>query len=418
MARSKGQKYGTSGTEHMTRLTPFIAAFFLALAAALPAAAQNPFAPRMIVNDRVITNFEVQQRALFLELFNTPGDLQAEALNRLVDERLQLIAAERLGLRPTPEQIAEGMAEFASRVDLSTDEFLNAIGQAGVAEESFVDFVTAGVAWREVVRRRFGGRVNVSDADIDRAMSLTSQRGAVRVLLSEIVLPNTPEFAAESRELAGQIARITGFDAFADAARRFSVAESGQRGGQIDWVPLENLPEPIQPILLQLQPGQVSPPIPLQNALILFQLRSIDRRTEFAPNAISVEYARALIPGAGTPAAETEIARLRARADTCIALESLTSGLPEDRFQIIEQRLSDVPTDVAFELARLDEREFSSNLRQGDSTVLLMLCSRMPASDLRPGRDEVADRVLDQRISIMANGYLQELRADAHIRTP
>ncbi|WP_114965206.1 peptidylprolyl isomerase [Alkalilacustris brevis] len=402
----------------MKRLTTFFALLCLAVAPALPASAQNPFEPRLIINDRAITQFEVEQRALFLSLFNTPGDLEEEALNRLTEERLQLMAAERMGIQPTAEQVAEGMAEFAGRVEMDTEEFVQAIGEVGIYPESFRDFVHAGISWREVIRRRFGGRVDVTEAEIDRALSTIAFRGGVRLLLSEIILPDIPEFAEQTRELVPQIMQLTSFDAFSDAARRFSVSDTAANGGRLDWIELGNLPESLQPVLLQLRPGQVAEPIRTGEAVILFQLRAIDRVETLAPAQVSVEYARVLVPGAGSEQAATEIARLRANADTCRDLAGLVPSQPEERFSLQQVTVPELAPDVALELARLDAGEISANLRQGDAAVVLMLCARTPVAELRPGRAQMGDQIVNRRVNAMAQGYLEELRAQAHIRQP
>lgn len=394
----------------MMRLILFLAGCWLMLAAAAPALAQNPFAPRVTVDDRAITAWEVAQRARFLELFNTPGDLEAEAIERLIDERLQLAEARRMGITVTPEQIAEGMAEFAARVDLSTEDFLQIVGQEGIEPESFSSFVEAGLAWRFVLQRRFAGRIEISDTEIDRARALSAHRGGVRVLLSEIVLPNIPEAVA----LAEELSRITGFEAFAAAARQYSASDSAARGGQIDWLPLANLPDGVQPILRRLRPGQVTPPIPAGEAIVLFQLRAIDLAERLPASSIQVDYARALIAGAGTPAAEAEVARLRARVDTCRDLAALTPG-GEEAFTREERPLSEVPADIAAELDRLDEREISANLRQGGSVVLLMLCAREPGGEILPAREAQLDRMVNERVQALADGLLAELRAAATI---
>lgn len=402
----------------MQRLTSFLALLCLVVAPALPAGAQNPFEPRLIINDRAITQFEVDQRARFLALFNTPGDLQEEALERLTEERLQLIAAERMGIRPSSDQVAEGMAEFAGRVEMSTEEFIDAISGEGIYPESFRDFVHAGISWREVIRRRFGGRIDVTDAEIDRALSTISFQGGVRVLLSEIILPDIPEFADQTRELVPQIVQLTSTDAFSDAARRFSVSDSAADGGRLDWMEVQNLPESLRPVLLQLRPGQVSEPIRTGDAVILFQLRGIDRVDTLSPAQVSVEYARVVVPGLASGQAASEIARLRANADTCRDLAGLVPSQPEERFSLEQSTVSALPSDIGLELARLDSGEISANLRQGDAAVVLMLCSRTPIADLRPSRDQMADQVINNRVNAMAQGYLEELRAQAHVRRP
>lgn len=379
----------------------------LALGAGLPAHAQNPLATVARVDDRVVTAHEVDQRARLLGLFETRGDLRREATERLIDERLQAAEARRMGIRLSAEQIAEGMAEFAGRVDLSTEEFLATIAEAGVTAESFRDFVAAGIAWREVVRQRFGGRIDITDAELARGASLTAFRMPPRVLLSEIVLPDTPD----NRELA-EILRDSTLAQFAEAAELYSASESGRRGGRLDWLPLENLPEAVGPALMEMQPGQILPPIEAEGAILLLQLRAIDRAPTLPASQVTVEYARAVLPEAG---AEAELARLRARADSCSDFVTLLAHLPEEAVQVETTRLPELPAAVAMELARLDEREIAANQPVPGGVQAVMLCRRTPSEEVLPPREALRDLLLDRRLTDLSDGLLAELRAAAVI---
>ena len=87
--------------------------------AAGPALAQSPFSAVRKVGDRIITEYDVAQRITFLELLNAgAADIRAEAIARLTEEAVQREHARRLGVRITPDELAEGMAEFASRAEL------------------------------------------------------------------------------------------------------------------------------------------------------------------------------------------------------------------------------------------------------------------------------------------------------------
>ena len=113
--------------------TPLIAG--LAVLVVAPAAqAQSPFSAAVYVNDDAITNYEITQKRRFLEYIGAAGsDPRALALERVIEDRLQLQEAERLGGRLTPDQITDGMTEFATRVQLSADEMLAQMRQAGIA---------------------------------------------------------------------------------------------------------------------------------------------------------------------------------------------------------------------------------------------------------------------------------------------
>ena len=51
-----------------------------------PVLAQDLFAPRIYINDRAITEYEVEQRALFLRVLRAPGNPEEESLKALIDE--------------------------------------------------------------------------------------------------------------------------------------------------------------------------------------------------------------------------------------------------------------------------------------------------------------------------------------------
>ena len=398
----------------------FMTLMLFCLAAAFPLRAeQNPFSPAVLVNDHAITRYDVAQRTRFLALLRTPGDLPAQALQALIDDRLRLDEAKRLGLSVTPEQIDTGIAEFAARAQLPADEFIKALVQGGVDAQSFRDFVTAGLVWREVIRARFGTRATVTESEIDRALSLSAQGATVRVLLSELIIPAPPDQTAEAEALARQLAGSIRSEAdFAAAARQYSASPSRDRGGVIDWIPLTNLPPQIAQVILGLKPGQVTPPIAIPNAIALFQLRAIEALRDASPGSVTVDYAQYLIAGGRSAAGLAEAARVRAAVDVCNDLYGVAQGLPEAQLSRTEQTMDQVPRDIGIELAKLDEGESSVALERGGALVFLMLCKRQLVADPPADRDAIRGQLVNQKLNGLSDAYLAELVADAHIVTP
>lgn len=400
----------------------FLTALVLTLILVVPASAQSDlFAPVARVNDRVITQYELNQRILFFQILNAPGDLRQEALERLVQERVQLDAAERLGVEVTPEALEAGLTEFAGRANLTSEQFLQAVAGGGVDAQTVRDFVRAGIAWRSVVQGRFGPRTQITESEIDRALALASNRSGVRVLLSEIFLPaNTPERQAAAQRRAAEISQITTIPAFAAAARRYSAAPSAGRGGRMEWIPLSNLPPAVASQVLALAPGQVSAPIPVPNAIALFQLRALEETGAPEAEAVSVEFARYFIPGGRTEATLAEARSIEARVDTCDDLYGVNLGQPEERLLRDTLPMAEIQGDVAMELAKLDEGEVSTALVSGDgqALVFLMLCGRTPAINVDVSREQVRANLRNQRLASYADGYLAELMADAVIAYP
>ena len=386
---------------------------------ASPAIAQsaNPFAAAATVNGTVVTNFQVQQRVLFLTLLRSPGVSQEAITDALIDEALQLQAARSAGVTLSPEELEAGIAEFATRTNLEPDALIAALGQEGVAAETLRDFVRNGALWRSLVQQRFGPRAQISEAEVDRALALASERGSARILLSEIALPLTPELSEENEALANRLSdTINSPAAFAAAAQRYSAASTAPRGGRLDWVPLGNLPPQVVGQVLTLAPGEISAPINLGPFIALFLLRDLEELSATPPETLAVEYAEILITGGRTEATLSAAQDLRDSVDTCEDLygQDLSGLSPVTRQSVLQSELSQ---ELALELAKLDTHEVSTMLSTDTKLRFIMLCGR--SSEIAEGaRDQIRGQLRQQRLVSYADGFLDELRADAVIARP
>jgi peptidyl-prolyl cis-trans isomerase SurA len=420
--------------QELTRMTPSlrpvpaaIAALCLTVLAALgltaaPLKAQNLFAPVIYVNDSAITRYELQQRARMLTLFRAPGDPRELARQQLIEERVKLEAATGMGISVSEEAVRDGMEEFAGRAGMNAEELIAALAQAGVSAQSLGEFVRAGITWREVTGARFAGRVSVSQEEIDRATRALAGGSSVRVLLSEIILPVVSVEDAEAKQqLAQRIATAQSESAFASFAREHSAAPTARRGGRLDWQALSDLPPPVRQVVLGLAPGEVSEPLPVDRGLALIYMRDVQEGAVTEPEFSAIEYAAYYIPGGRSEQALARAAQVRAEVDTCDDLYGVAQGQPENVLERGSKAPEDIPADIAAELALLDPGESSTRITRanGQTLVFLMLCGRTPAlDDEQPSVEDLAGFIRNQRIQSLADGYLQQLMAEARIVEP
>ncbi len=401
---------------NLNRLTRCIAVAGVALMTAAPVVAQNLYTPVAKVNQSVVTEYEVQQRQRFLQALNAPGATRDGAIDSLIDERLRNEAIEDAGIKLTDQGIADSLAEFAARANLETEEFVKVLNQAGVSRETFRDFVVNSVRWRELIRARYAPRVQITDAQIDRALGETKGSG-VRVLLSEIIIPAPPQNAAQVNALADRISRTRSVSEFSSYASRYSATASRGRGGRLDWQDLTALPPSLQPIILDLAPGEVSAPLPIPNAVALFQLRDIQETAVAQPSYASIEYAAYYLAGGRSEAALSQAARVRARVDTCDDLYGIAKDQPAEVLDRETKAPADIPQDIAIELSKLDPGEVSTALTRsnGQTLMFLMLCNRTAEANKDVTREEATNALRQERLSGYADQLLEQLRADARI---
>lgn len=420
MTRERTTGMQISQVSNMARSVFVLTLAVLMVALAAPGAqAQNLFSPARQVNDRVITNYDVEQRIAFMTLLNAgAADMRAEALSRLTEEAVQREQARRLNLRVDADELAEGMAEFASRADLSTEDFINVLNQNGIDSEAFAAFVEAGLLWRKVVARQLPALISVSGSDVERARDVVTILGRQRVLISEIFLPTDPQFAEAVGQIMQMIESARSVEEFSRIAREFSLAGSRDQGGRLpDWVAVENLPGQIAGPLAAALPGQIIGPIDMTpEVFAYFQLRASDSSREIPPERVTLRYKRLLLPGGDTAENRALVSQMQAQVRHCEGLGPYARGLPEPALVEIEGLVRELSPADATELARLDRNQISASRSENGQLVVLMLCSRELQFDERPSDSRMRDMVFDRRLDALAALRLQELIADADIR--
>lgn len=241
-----------------------------------------------VVNDRIITEAELARRVeLVMKSSNLPNkpeviqQVSGQLLNTLIDEKLQFIEAERLGLVVTDEEIAEAMRQVAAQNNKNLEEFGVLLQKSGVSAQAMAEQLKARLAWNKVVSSSVRGQVEITEADIDsRVEQLVADNGKAEFQIAEIFLPldeegiKEQEVRALAQKIFDQIS--TGTVKFPMMAQQFSKGAGANQGGVIGWVQEGQLPSVIETALKNMDKGQVSVPLKSQTGYHIMYL--LDKR--------------------------------------------------------------------------------------------------------------------------------------------
>ncbi|MFP4269372.1 MAG: peptidylprolyl isomerase [Alphaproteobacteria bacterium] len=403
-----------------TTLAVVFVAWTLGLVLAADARAQLIVA---IVNDDAITDRDVRQR-LNLALFATgqrPGEeaaarLRPQVLRSLIDERLQLQEAERLGVTVAEEDIDAAIDRIAANNDTSREQLFASLERGGVDLAAFERQIHAQLAWRQVAQRQLLPRVVVSDVQIaQRLEEINAGRPEFR--LAEIFLPIYEDGDEQRvlRDAARLREAIAGGADFAALARQFSAAPSAERGGELGWIPTASVPEQLQELIRELPDGGVSRPVRTRDGVYLFRRLGAreERASRLAISLMQLDIAGERVDGASIEDFATEA---RAASSSCDELGEVAGEV--DGLTI--QRLDDVPPDrLEGRLATVALTQpvgvLSEPLRTADGgTALVMVCGRDGGAGPEQ-RAEVEERLRGEALEQLATRYLRNLRRDAFI---
>ncbi len=400
------------------------AAIAAALAgAASPAAAQFAEGVAAIVNDNVISTFDVRQRASLLlvsaGIQSTPEMQQrarAQALRDLVDEQLQLEEAEKFEITVTPDQVERRLTDIARQNQTTLDGLAAQLARDGVSISTLRGQIAADMAWQRLMGGMYNSRVRISEVEIrETQQRIAANATRPQYQISEIFLPaeSEQEFAEMQQGAMRLLQEMQRGAPFPLVARQFSQAPSAAAGGDIGWIAATELAPELQPVAAQLQEGQVSLPVRAPTGIYIIAMR--DRR-------------------AGAPVGATSIVSLRQIGASATRVNAL------ERAQRRIRGCGDLDTDVAgvqgasvIDLGQTTESDLSPAIREriagvavglaspvqvsGDQSSTIVVCARETGGGGVPAREEIEERLREQEMTMLSERYLRNLRREATIIT-
>ncbi|MDO1558362.1 peptidylprolyl isomerase [Brevundimonas sp. 2R-24] len=383
------------------------------------------------VNDQLITSFDLRQRMLMVmsetQIQPTEQNLaaiQQRALNQLIDLRLQAQEiAQYPQVIPSDEEVNEQLQQMAAGNGGDVDAMLAFYQQAGIQPATIRERIRVETGWRRLVQGRYAPRARVSQEQVDAALArITAAAQRPQYLLGEIYLDAAQVGGQQTAmngatQLVQEILRGAPFPA---VARQFSAAPTAAAGGDAGWMIEGEIQPEIETVLQQMEPGQLSRPIPVQGGVWIVYLR--DKRTGGVSTFASLKQAAIRLPA---DAPQAEVARA---AQT---LETLRPTLTCDNITTVAAQTPGVlATDLgesdvgdllpAFQaIARNQEiGAISEPVRTQLGLHLVAVCNRRQGGAAIPSRDEVEGELFSQQLGMLERRYLRDLRASATVETP
>src|ERR1019366_2527290 len=393
-----------------------------------------------IVNDNVISSYDLQQRVLLLVATsgvqptaqNTP-QFEQEAVNELIDEALEMQEVRRAEKDQKFKIVADDDAvnhridEIAQQSPYKSGErLLEAFANAGIEPATFRAQVRADISWQDWMHGRYGGsRLKISQAQVNAVVSeIEAQASQPQYLLGEILLDADHAGGIPQAEAAGAqlVTQLQQGAPFTQVARQFSSASTAATGGDAGWLSEAQLPAELRPVVEQLRPGELSRPIDAPNGVYIILLR--DKRAGSTAELTSLKQAAISLPPDATPQAVADAQRklmaLRGELkDGCDGLEARAAKVDGVvAGDLGEADLKDLKPEFRDTVQSLTAGQVSEPIRTDAGLHLTAVCGRRQAGVNIPPTNEIEARLKEQEISLISKRQLRDLRNSATIEFP
>jgi len=407
-----------------TFVAPIVCLCLLALPlSAGPAQAQQTLRAAAVVNDQVISILDLEMRVRLAVVASGLEDtreqrqrIAPQVMRTLVDERLQLQEAERLGYDVTDEQVQQAVGQVASNNEMSRDAFISVLRNNDILPSVFFEQARASIAWQQIIQRRLRPEVEISDDEVDEVVErIRAQQGEKQYRMREIFLSvdqtaEMQQVRQTAQRLVQELQRGAEFPAL---ARQFSQAGTAAVGGEIGWVTPSNLPESVAEAVTSMSPGQVAGPLESFNGVHIVKL--MDTRIRQAGDA-SVDLKQVFLPvpdDGDREAAREQLTQYAQGIEGCGNVESVVEETDPARVsELTDIALADLPAEIRREIVELDIGQPSQPVEVTGGLAVLTVCARS-GGDI--DREQIRQNLVDERLNMIAQRYMRDLRRQAHI---
>lgn len=408
------------------------AVFALLLGIATPASAQDIQRIAAVVNDEIVSVFDLVERvklvALSSGLEQSPEVMKRlgpQVLRGLIDERLRLQEAALNNITVTDEELSSAMRSLEERNKLPAEGLEQFLKSRAVDPETMITRLRAQIAWVKLLRQRQRSSLVISDDEVDAELDrLRASQGRPEYDILEIfLLVESPDREAAVRQNARRIMEQLDAGAdFAALARQFSEGATARQGGDVGWVLADQLADEVAVKLSNLRPGQILGPVRTGGGFLIVNLRNRRQRMIGNPDETQVQLKQIVLE---IPAEEdeAEMARQSAKAQSLRASVSGCEDMARAATEIDPTvsgdlgtlRLKDLPPHFRDVVSNLPVGKISEPIRTKLGLHLLMVCDRIDAGPALPSRQEIRDSLAEKRLESLARQYLRDLRRNAFV---
>jgi peptidyl-prolyl cis-trans isomerase SurA len=394
-----------------------------------PAAARGQTIDGIIatVNDSVISQSDVRSRMrwMLLRFQEQPDDqimaqIQQQAIEDLIDEKVQLQEFKKLVKDESikPAEIDESISDLARQYKMTREQFLQAIGEAGVSGQTIRDMEEAKIAWTALIRGRYYKTVRVSEMRIDEMLGrLQAGLGKPQYRLFEIFLYAPDQASRENAKVRAEtlIKNINAGQDFATLAQQFSAAPSAAAGGDLSWLSPGDMRtrEIEQAVLAVPTVPTLLPPIESDGGVYVI---AVTGKREASDPSLSVILNMEQVVARGEGSVD-KLNALKAKATTCAAIPKGLEGV---------EGVTHTPMkDVGLQQITPAYRTPLEGLEAGQSTsvidlpdggkMIFYVCDKRSGDPDLPSRDEIKDRLFNQELALVAERYLRDLKREATV---
>ena len=385
-----------------------------------------------IVNDEVISLYDLKQRTLLLALSSGTGQinqeqeqlLQQQAMSGLIDDKLKLEEAEKYKAIASETEMATSYRNYARQFNMEPDVLETLLNEAGIEKKTLEAQLGSSMAWQRVTFGLLEPMANVTDDEVMNYIEkMERDKGKFEFQVSEIFLPVTNNAQREEVKSAANIMYeqlTTGID-FPRVAQQFSQSSTASVGGDMGWIMENELPNEVNTEIRLLETGTITQPIVTEQGVYILKLNNKRRILTLDENDIAVNlrflfFSKEEFQNDTLKQLKKSVLEVVQSSKTCEEIEIIATTLKATNTGTTGViRVGNLPAEIRAGILKLDVGYGTPLSDEDEGYRSYVLCSKDIPQIILPEYEAVLEDMTSSRLQIIARRHLRDLRRDAII---
>jgi peptidyl-prolyl cis-trans isomerase SurA len=226
--------------------------------------------------------------------------LERQVLERLIQKKLQLAAAERAGITVGEDILAQAVGNIAKKSGMTLSQFRSAVEAQGIGFRSFREAIRNTIVVQKYLQRETTKRIHITDREVANYIAQQTGRPKQRsafhirhILVATGEGASADQLQTAKRKANKIVAKLRQGADFKRVALAESDGHNALEGGDLGWREANQLPTMFAGRVPNMEKGEISDPIRSASGYHIIQL--VNYRGGDAPRIITQVHARHIL---------------------------------------------------------------------------------------------------------------------------
>ena len=234
------------------------------------------------VNNQIITSLDVDNEMQYLLALNpnlknlNKNDIVQISQNSILKEKIKKLEIDKLiEEQDLPIKYLEQLLKnIYSKIGISNiNEFKNYLNSKNIPYQSVLDKITIEALWNEIIVSKYSSKIKINKNDLRKEVEKNKNKISKFYLMSEIFfeIKKNEDLNKKYNEIKNTINN----DGFNNAALKYSISQTSNIGGKLNWINENSINEKIKIKLNILKINEFTDPIRVAGGFLILQINDL-----------------------------------------------------------------------------------------------------------------------------------------------